>query len=355
MTRVAVVGCGYWGPNFVRNFSQLADSEVAYCCDLSEDRLAHMRTLYPYVRTTARLADALGDPTVSAVVVATPVSTHFPIGSACLKAGKHVLIEKPIAASGREVLRLIEMAEERGLVLMGGHTFLFNAAVLKVKEYIESGELGEIYYINTTRVNLGLFQEDINVVWDLAPHDVSILNFILNARPVAVAANGRPYIRGGIEDVAFITLEYPKGVLANVHVSWLDPNKIRRTTIVGSKKMLVYDDVATLEKIRVYDKGVSVQPHYDTFGEFQLAYRFGDIYIPRVSDAEPLKIECQSFLEAIRSGRPARATGYEGLAVVEALEAAQRSLRTGGRFVPIPDLAAERGKRRRAAARRAAR
>jgi len=357
LNRVAVVGCGYWGPNFVRNFSQISDSEVAACCDLSEERLRHMRALYPYVRTTTRLQDVLDDPTINAVVVATPVTTHFRVAAACLKAGKHVLIEKPICPSAREVLGLIDLAEERGLVLMGGHTFLFNAAVVKVREYIENGELGEIYYINTTRVNLGLFQEDINVIWDLAPHDVSILNFVLNARPVAVAAYGRPYIQEAVEDVAFLTLEYPRGIIAHLHVSWLDPNKIRRTTIVGSQKMLVYDDVATLEKIRVYDKGVTVQPHYDTFGEFQLAYRFGDIYIPKVDDSEPLKVECLSFLEAIRKGAISKSSAYEGLAVVEVLEAAQRSVRRGGRMVPVADTLKARRKRRahRAAARGAGR
>ncbi len=353
MNRIAVVGCGYWGPNFVRNFSQLPDAEVALCCDLSEKRLAHMRKLYPFVKTTNRLDAVLEDPTINAVVIATPVTSHFRIGSACLKAGKHVLIEKPIAPSARDVSKLIALADEHKLILMGGHTFLFNAAVLKVKEYIESGELGDIFYINTTRVNLGIFQEDINVIWDLAPHDVSILNFILGARPRAVAAHGRPYIQEKIEDVAFITLEYPNDVIANVHVSWLDPNKIRRTTIVGSKKMLVYDDVATLEKIRVYDKGVTVQPHYDTFGEFQLAYRFGDIYIPRVDDAEPLKIECQSFLESIRTGKAPRSSGREGLAVVETLEAAQRSLRSGGRVIVVDrESAPSRPRGARAAAKR---
>jgi predicted dehydrogenase len=346
LNRVAVIGCGYWGPNFVRNFSQIADSEVAACCDLREERLRHMRQLYPFVRTTTRLTDILEDPTINAVVVATPVTAHYRIAAACLRAGKHVLVEKPLCSSARDTVRLIDLAEERGLVLMGGHTFLFNAAVVKVREYIESDELGEIFYINTTRVNLGLFQEDINVIWDLAPHDISILNFVLNARPVAVAAYGKPYIQETIEDVAFLTLEYPRGIIAHLHVSWLDPNKIRRTTIVGAKKMLVYDDVATLEKIRVYDKGVTVQPHYDTFGEFQLAYRFGDIYIPKVDDAEPLKVECLSFLEAIRKGAAVRSTGQEGLAVVEVLEAAQRSLRKGGRLVPVVDSLKERRRRR---------
>jgi predicted dehydrogenase len=346
LNRIAVVGCGYWGPNFVRNFSQLPDSEVAVCCDLREERLRHMRTLYPFVRTTTQLDRVLEDPTINAVVVATPVTSHHRIGMACLRAGKNVLIEKPIAASSREAVDLRDEADERGLVLMGGHTFLFNAAVLKVKEYIESGELGRVFYISSTRVNLGIFQDDINVIWDLAPHDISILNFILNARPLRVAAYGRSYIQSAIEDVAFLTLEYPRGVTAHVHVSWLDPNKIRRTTIVGSKKMLVYDDIQTLEKVRIYDKGVSVQPHYDTFGEFQLAYRFGDIYTPKVDDSEPLKLECIAFLESIKKGKTLRSGGEPSLSVVEVLEAAQRSLRAGGKMLAVRDTVSERRKKR---------
>lgn len=351
MNRIAVVGCGYWGPNFVRNFSQLPDSEVAVCCDLREERLRHMRTLYPFVRTTTQLDRVLEDPTINAVVIATPVTSHHRIGMACLRAGKNVLIEKPIAASAREAADLGNAAEERGLVLMGGHTFLFNAAVLKVKEYIESGELGRVFYISSTRVNLGIFQDDINVIWDLAPHDISILNFILNARPLRVAAYGRSYIQSAIEDVAFLTLEYPRGVTAHVHVSWLDPNKIRRTTIVGSKKMLVYDDIQTLEKVRIYDKGVSVQPHYDTFGEFQLAYRFGDIYTPKVDDSEPLKLECISFLESIKKGKTLRSGAEQSLSVVEVLEAAQRSLRAGGKMLEVRDTSSERRRKRPARAR----
>ncbi|MFN0150787.1 MAG: Gfo/Idh/MocA family protein [bacterium] len=342
MNRIAVIGCGYWGPNFVRNFSQIPDCEVAVCCDLREERLRHMRSLYPFVRTTTHLDRVLEDPTINAAVIATPVTSHHRIGMACLRAGKNVLIEKPIAASPREAYELAVAAKERGLVLMGGHTFLFNAAVIKVKEYIESGELGKIFYINSTRVNLGIFQDDINVIWDLAPHDISILNFVLNSRPVRVAAYGRSYIQTAIEDVAFITLEYPKGVVAHVHVSWLDPNKIRRTTIVGSKKMLVYDDIQTLEKVRIYDKGVTVQPHYDTFGEFQLAYRFGDIYTPKVDDSEPLKLECHGFIDSIKKGKALRSGGEECLWVVEALDAAQRSLRLGGKLVEVRDMMGER-------------
>jgi len=218
---------------------------------------------------------------------------------------------------------------------MVGHTFVYTAAVNKIKDLIHSDELGDIYYVSTARVNLGIFQEDINVVWDLAPHDISIMNYILNSRPESVSAVGHSYIRPGIEDVAFITLIYPNRVHANIQVSWLNPNKIRKTTVVGSKKMLVYDDVSSLEKIRIYDKGVTVQPHYDTFGEFQLSYRYGDISIPKLHDAEPLKIECQHFVDCIRKRDTPRSGGIHGLEVLLALDAADRSMKARGQEVTI--------------------
>ncbi|GAF68131.1 unnamed protein product, partial [marine sediment metagenome] len=266
VVKIGVVGCGYWGPNLVRNFSQIPGSEVPIICDLSEERLKHVQSLYPFVDTTTSFEDMLTDDDLDAVCIATPVGTHFPLAKRCLEAGKHVLIEKPLTRSTKDAEALISLAERAKRVLMAGHTFVYTAAVNKIKELILSDELGEVFYIGTSRVNLGLFQEDINVLWDLAPHDVSIMNYILDSEPVSVATRGAAYIQIGVEDVAFMTLEYPNGILAHVHVSWLDPCKIRRTTVVGSKKMLVYDDVATLEKIRVYDKGVNVQPHYDSFG-----------------------------------------------------------------------------------------
>jgi predicted dehydrogenase len=212
---------------------------------------------------------------------------------------------------------------------------VYTGAVNKIRELVAAGELGEILYINSTRVNLGVFQPDINVVWDLAPHDISIINYILDGRPERIAAHGRSSIRPGIEDVAFLDLEYPNRVIANIHVSWLDPCKIRRTTVVGSKKMLVYDDVSSLEKIRVYDKGVSVPPHYDTFGEFKLSYRYGDMLVPRVDESEPLKVECRHFLECIENHTRPRSSGEDGLAIVRALEAASVSLRDSGKLVDI--------------------
>ncbi len=335
MLNVAVIGCGYWGPNLIRNFTQFPNVRMKTACDLNKERLRHISQLYPSVGTSTDMDEIINDPEVDAVVVATPVTSHYPIAKKLLENGKHVLVEKPMAASIAEAEELNELAQDRGLVLMAGHTFVFTAAVNKMKELISSGELGHIYYISTTRVNLGLFQEDINVVWDLAPHDVSILNYILGSEPETVSAEGQAYIQSGIEDVAFIHLRYPGDILAHTHVSWLNPDKIRRTVVVGSKKMLVYDDVSTQEKIRVYDKGVTVQPHYDTFGEFQLSYRFGDIYTPRLDDSEPLKNECQHFIHCIQKRETPRADGDAGLAVVRVMERACESILRNGEMLPI--------------------
>jgi predicted dehydrogenase len=330
VTVVGIIGCGYWGPNLLRNLSQLPISKVKYCCDLDDARLNHMKALYPQVTTTKRFQDLIEDEEVEAVAIATPVSTHYSLAKACLEGGKHVLVEKPLAGSIAEAEELNRIANEQDLILFAGHTFVYNAAVQKMKELVEAGELGETYYVSSVRVNLGLFQEDINVIWDLAPHDISILNYIFGREPVTVSTFARSYIRPGIEDVAFLTLQYPHGVVAHIHVSWLDPCKIRRTTLVGSKKMLVYDDTSALEKIRVYDKGVTIQPHYDTFGEFQLAYRFGDIIVPKINDVEPLKVECIHFIECIRDGTQPNSNGKAGLSVVKVVERACESAKLGG-------------------------
>ncbi len=335
MLRIGVIGCGYWGPNLIRNFSQLNESDVVVCSDLSAERLAHMKSLYAQIDTTCDYTEILSRDDVDAVVVATPPQTHRDVALAALRAGKHVFVEKPLALSSDEGNELVAEAEARGLTLMVGHTFVYTAAVNKIRDLIEAGELGDIFYVSTTRVNLGIFQERINVVWDLAPHDVSILNYVLGTKPESVATQASGYIRKDVEDVAFLTLRYPGNVLAHVHVSWLNPNKIRRTIVVGSKKMLVYDDVSPLEKIRIYDKGVTVMPHYDTFGEFHLSYRFGDIFIPRLDDAEPLKVECQHFVDCIRDGVAGRSAGEAGLDVVRVLEAADASVRENGRPIEI--------------------
>lgn len=334
-TTIGVIGCGYWGPNLARNFNQLPTSTVKYCCDLEEKRLKHMKSLYPNVETTSRYQDLIEDSEVDAIAIATPVSSHYPLAKACLEGGKHVLVEKPLTGKISQAEELVDIADKKGLVLFTGHTFIYNAAVQKMRELIEAEELGETYYVSSVRVNLGLFQEDINVIWDLAPHDISIMNFIFGCDPVTVCTYAKSYIRKGIEDVAFLVLQYPKNIIAHIHVSWLDPCKIRRTTLVGSKKMLVYDDTSTLEKIRVYDKGVDIQPHYDTFGEFQLAYRFGDIIVPKIHDVEPLKSECGHFVDCIKNGTVPRSDGRAGLSVVKVVERACESARLGGAPLPL--------------------
>jgi predicted dehydrogenase len=335
---VGVIGCGYWGPNLIRNFSQLKDSEVPVCADLDQGRLDHMKSLYPGLEVTTNYKDLITRDDIDAIVIATPPDTHHALTLEALEAGKHVFVEKPLTVDSTESAQMIKRAAELGLTLMTGHTFVYTAAVNKVKDYIESGELGDIYYISTSRVNLGLFQENINVIWDLAPHDVSILNYVLDAMPERVSAVGYSYIQKNVEDVAFLTFGYPGGILAHVHVSWLNPNKIRRTTVVGSKKMLVYDDVSPLEKIRVYDKGVTVQPHYDTFGEFQLAYRFGDIFIPKLDDSEPLKVACQHFVDCVANGQTPRSSGQKGHEVVRVLEAAIESIKEQGRMISVAPI-----------------
>jgi len=323
----------------IRNFNQLQDSEIVICADLDNNRLKHMQNLYPHTKVTNNYKDLFVEGLVDAVVVATPPDTHHKLAIEALNAGKHVFVEQPLAMSVAEGSEMVATAEKNNLTLMVGHTFVYTAAVNKIKEIVDSGELGDIYYINSTRVNLGIFQEKISVIWDLAPHDVSIFNYILGTSPLSVATQSHSYIRGSVDDVAFVNVRYPNDVMTDIHVSWLDPNKIRSTTVVGSKKMLVYDDVSFLEKIRIYDKGVDVQPHYDTFGEFQLSYRFGDIFIPKLDDAEPLKVACQHFVDCIEKGITSRSSGQSGLEVVGVLEAAAASAKEDGRMIDIDPVA----------------
>lgn len=337
MIKMGVIGCGYWGPNLIRNFNAQPGVQLAYISDLDEKRLNHVGLLYPSVVKTRNYRDILADPEVQAVVVATPMSTHFPLGREVLESGKHLFLEKPMATTSGDCRALNRLAAERGLQVMVGHTFVYTAAVRKIKTLMEAGELGEIYYVNISRVNLGLFQKDANVVWDLAPHDVAMLNYLFGADPVSVSAIGHCYVQKelGIEDVAFLTLEYPGSRLVHIHVSWLDPNKVRLCTFVGSRKMLVYDDVSPAEKIRVYDKGVDVQPHYENFGEFQLLYRSGDVFIPRLDTVEPLKAETAQFAEQIKGTAAPLSSGEHGLRVVEVLEGACRSMSENGRRIEL--------------------
>lgn len=335
MFNLGVIGCGYWGPNHIRNFDSLARCRVAMCCDKDPKRLQHVRDRFPTVDAQAQAKDLLDSDRLDAIVIATPVFTHYELAKHALLAGKHVLIEKPMTHSVETSLALIELAERMNRVLMVGHTFEYTAAVNKAKQIVCSGELGEPLYVSSIRANLGLFQPDINVSWDLAPHDISIITYLLGQLPKTVNCQGKGHYRKDIEDVATITLNYDNGVIAFIHSSWLDPNKIRRTTIVGTRKMLVYDDVEPQEKIKIYDKGVDAPPYYDSYGDFQFAYRYGDIYIPRIDDYEPLKKQSEHFIECIENGTRPISCGVSGLRVVSILEAASESLRQDGRAIPV--------------------
>ena len=327
--QVGVIGCGYWGPNIIRNFYEAPEADLKMVCDLRQERLDHIQSRYPDLATSRNYHDMLKSE-IEAVVIATPVSTHHCLAMDCLRAGKHVLVEKPLAGNSADGLEMVITARELKKVLMAGHTFVYNPAVIALKEIIASGEIGRVYYINSTRVNLGLYQPDVNVIWDLAPHDISILNYILGLNPFSTSARGGMYVKKGTFDVAYLTLHYPENVMADLRVSWLDPCKIRRITIVGSKKMIVYDDIEPVDKVKIYNKGVDVQPYSDTFEEFHMAYRYGEEVIYPLNWQEPLRAECLHFLECIQEGRPSRSGGIEGLKVIQVLEAAQRSLLNGG-------------------------
>jgi predicted dehydrogenase len=318
----------------VRNFQELPNTEVSMVVDRDPKRLAQIQQTHPDVAVTNDYLDLLNSD-VDAVVVATPVSTHFRLAWDALRHGKHVLVEKPLARTRAECQALIDLARSRGLTLMVGHTFEYNPAVETLKSMVESNELGRVYYAYSLRTNLGIFQKDINVMWDLAPHDISIMLYVLGHSPSSVSAVGEAYVQPGIQDVAHMTLNFPNQVQAHIHVSWLDPCKVRRITVVGSKKMVVYDDVEPLEKIKVYDKGVDKPDHTDTYGEFQLSYRYGNITIPQIPAHEPLKLECAHFAECIVNERTPRSDGHSGLRVVKVLEGAQISLLNGGTQEPI--------------------
>jgi predicted dehydrogenase len=331
--KVAAVGCGYWGPNVIRNLSEVPGFDLRWICDADPKRLAPVAARYPAAKPTTRIDDVFGDASVQAIYLATPVSTHYDLARRALNLGKHVLIEKPLATTIEEAEELANLAESRRLTLLVGHTFVFSPPVRKIKELIDSGMLGPIYYVETTRVNLGLFQKDVSVVWDLGPHDISILNYWFDEVPVHVTARGRSYLGEALEDVAFLTLEYPSGILAQLQISWLAPSKLRRTSIVGRQKMIVYDDLEPVEKVKIFDRGVDRQPA--SFGEFQLTYRSGDILSPRLDTTEPLRIECEHFLECIRTGRTPDASPRSGVDVVRVIHAAERSMRCRGALQPV--------------------
>lgn len=328
--KIAVVGCGYWGPNLVRNFRSLPGVKVQIICDKSQDRLRHVSQLYPEVETAIDFSRVTQDESIDMVAIATNVCTHHTLARESLKSGKHTFVEKPLAASVAECQDLVRLAEKDSLTLMVGHTFVYTPTVRKIKEIVDSGEIGELMYISCRRLNLGLFQTDINVAWDLAPHDIAIVLFIMNANPVSVNCQGKAHLSAGVEDVTNISLSFSNGGFAAIQSSWIDPRKVREITIIGTKKMIVYDDTEPLEKIKIYDKHVEAPPHYDTFGEFHYSYHYGDILSPFIKQEEPLKVECQHFVDCVDSAVLPDSSGYDGLAVVRILEAATQSLKNGG-------------------------
>lgn len=341
MISVALVGYGYWGPNLLRNYAEIPQASVKYVCDQNPQALAKAVARYPRVQPTADYNEVLSDSDLDAVLIVTPISTHHDLARRALRAGKHVFVEKPLAASVEEAEELVDLAGQFGVTLMVGHTFVYSPPVRKVKEIITSGVLGDIRFVTSQRVNLGLHQKDVSVLWDLATHDLSILDYLLGNghdgprdEIASVSVTGRACVRRNIPDVAFVNLHFQSGVVALAHVSWLSPVKLRRTVIVGSKKMVLYDDTKADEKVRLYDHGVDF-PEPTTYEEFELSYHTGDILAPRLETTEPLRTEAEHFLACIKSGARPLSDGEAGLRVVRVLEAAEQSLREDSRLVQV--------------------
>jgi predicted dehydrogenase len=333
MIRIGVIGYGYWGPNIVRNLHAVEGCEVATVCDKSPAALKRVAQLYPDVATTTESCDVMASPKIDAVAVVTPVNSHFALAKKALEHGKHVFIEKPFTASAAQAEELIELADKRNLKIMVDHTFLFTGAVRKIRQMVDEGVLGDIYYYDSTRVNLGLFQHDVSVVWDLAPHDLSIMDFLIPAKPEAVIATGEAHLNG-LVDVAYITVYFPGNTIAHINVNWLSPVKIRTTLIGGEKRMLVWNDLEADEKLKVYDKGVELNSRQGLY-DLLVSYRSGDMWAPKVEQTEALKVELKYFADCIRMNTTPINDGVAGLRVVQLLEAADRSLKERGRTVRL--------------------
>lgn len=341
---IGVVGYGYWGPNLVRNFASNPNARLVSIADRDAAKLSACKHLYPGAVLTDRFDDMLEDPAVEAIAIATPVRTHYELALAALKAGKHVFVEKPLAPSSDQVRDLIDEASHRNLTLMVDHTFLYTPAVQKIRELIMKGDLGDIYYYASTRSSLGLFQSDVNVIWDLAVHDISIIQYIMNEEPVAVSATGSSHVAGAPENMAHITLFFESKCVAHVSVNWLSPVKVRQTFIGGNKKMIVYDDLEPTEKIKVYDKGITLDASPENAHQFRIGYRAGDMWAPHISTKEALQAEVEHFIECVRTGGAPVSSGLSGLRVVEVLEAASRSIADYGKPVwlkPSPRMTEE--------------
>lgn len=346
MISIGVIGYGYWGPNLVRNFAEGLDTKVVAVADMRNERLQLAARRYPGIETVTDHRDILKNPKIDAVAISTPVSTHFPLAMEALQAGKHVLVEKPITASSEQALRLIDEAAKRNLVLMVDHTFVYTGAVRKMRDLITTGALGDVYYYDSTRVNLGLFQHDVNVIWDLAVHDLSIMDYVLSELPVEVSATGVAHVSGAAEDTAYVSVFCDGSVIAHLNLNWLSPVKIRRTMLGGTKSMVVYDDLEASEKIRIYDKGVEVTNNPEAVYKLMVGYRSGDMHAPKLDTTEALSIEIQHFADCIENNGTPITDGHAGLRVVSVLEAATRSMAQRGRSV----LVNQSGQRRAAVA-----
>jgi predicted dehydrogenase len=330
MLKMAVVGAGYWGKNLVRNFATAKRCDLKYVCDLNKKLLAAQKKNFPSIITTTELEEVLGDAEIDAVAIATEVPTHFEIAQKSLEAGKHTYVEKPLTLKAADAKILVELAKNKKLKLMVGHLLEYHPAVNYLKEMIDKGQLGQPYYMYTQRVNLGIVRQDENAWWSLAPHDISVICYLLGSEPVSVSVHGQYYLQKDIEDVIFATIKFADGKVANVHCSWLDPHKIRKMTVVGSEKMVTFDDMETTEKIRIYDKGAAIKHDITTSYAEIISLRFGDIVIPKIPSVEPLSLECRHFIDCVLDGMPIRSDGIEGLRVVRVLEAGQKSLKSNG-------------------------
>jgi predicted dehydrogenase len=337
MINVGVIGYGYWGPNIVRNFHSLSKAKVFQICDKNEVLLNRARTTYPEINITTDFNDVVSSPIIDVVAVITPVSTHYELAKKALQNGKHVFVEKPFTATVAQAEELIELSEKKNLVLMVDHTFLFTGATRKIKEIIDEGTLGNIYYYDSTRVNLGLFQHDVNVIWDLAPHDFSIMDYLIEEKPIAIAAHGKSHFNGrgnDLEDIAYITAYFQSNIIAHFNVNWLSPVKVRTTLIGGEKKMLVWNDVNADEKIKIYDKGVEVETKEGIYN-LLISYRSGDMWAPKIDQTEALKLETEYFVDCVLNNKKSINDGYAGLRVVNMLEACGKSLKNNGKLVNL--------------------
>lgn len=335
MIGIGLIGYGYWGPNLARNFSELSDARLVACCDLRPDRLEALGQKYPSVRLTTSPQDIITSPDVDAIVIATPVSTHYELAHQALSAGKHILIEKPMTTSTHEADDLIALAKARGRVLMVDHTFVYTGAVRKIREIIDQGEMGDIYYFDSVRVNLGLFQHDINVIWDLAPHDLSIMDYLIGSQPQAVSAFGASHLGQAAENIAYLNLRFDDNLIGHIHINWLAPVKLRKTLISGKRKMIVYDDMETSEKVKVYDSGVSITKSPESIYHTLVQYRTGDMYAPKLDQREALSVECEHFIDVIQNGAVPIVDGAAGRRIVALLEAAQASLEQQGAWISV--------------------